>query len=134
MADEDSDGISSAEECRKAQAHGTQWQMEYPSTPGNCHHVLMGHMYHQYGKPLIRMTPKSILSDLLYASAYFETHRSTSFKEVLPATSNNTLPLKSARKFALYFSKVHRDMPKKRDATQNTPNDFALVRIEQHGS
>jgi 2-oxoglutarate dehydrogenase E1 component len=100
-------------------------QVCYPSTPAQYFHVLRRQMKRRFRKPLVLMTPKSLLRDPLCVSTV-EDLVSGRFLEVIDDTRAD--PAK-VRRVVLCSGKVYYDLLKYR--TQEAIEDVALVRIEQ---
>ena len=101
-------------------------QVCYPSTPAQYFHILRRQMKNAIQKPLVLMTPKSLLR-LPEAKSPKEEFIGGSFKEVI---DDNTADKKgSIKKVLLTSGKVYYDLIKYR--SDNKINDTAIVRIEQ---
>jgi len=101
-------------------------QVCYPSTPAQYFHLLRRQMKRKFRKPLIVMTPKSLLRLPAASSSLDEFGKGTQFNEVL---SDPTVPLKNARRVILCAGKVYYDLVKRREAMECT--DISIVRMEQ---
>ncbi len=101
-------------------------QVCVPSTPGQMFHMLRRQMLQAFRKPLIVMTPKSLLRHELSVSALEELGRG-SFQKVIDEID----PVDASRVRRVVFSsgKVYFDLLKARRATGL--RDVALVRLEQ---
>jgi 2-oxoglutarate dehydrogenase E1 component len=100
-------------------------QVCYPSTPAQYFHVLRRQMRRNFRKPLVLMTPKSLLRDKAAVSLPSELV-SGHFQEVLgdPAADPGQV-----RRVVLCSGKVYYDLFKQR--LQDEVSDVALVRVEQ---
>ncbi len=101
-------------------------QVCYPTTPGQYFHLLRRQVKRSFRKPLIVMTPKSLLrSDL--AVSRIEDFTNAEFEEILPA------PLladpSEIKRIIVCSGKVYYDLLRYREA--NNISDAALIRIEQ---
>jgi 2-oxoglutarate dehydrogenase E1 component len=96
------------------------------TTPAQYFHVLRRQMKRSFRKPLVIMTPKSLLRspDCVSTEADFT---SGSFSEVLPGPL--ACPADKVSRVVLCSGKVYYDLLKHRDA--NGLKDAALVRVEQ---
>jgi 2-oxoglutarate dehydrogenase E1 component len=95
------------------------------TTPANYFHVLRRQMHRNYRKPLIIVTPKSLLRHKLAVSNIEDfTDKSGGFKHVIDDTTVNK---SNARKVVLCSGKVYYDL-----LEANKINDVALIRIEQY--
>jgi 2-oxoglutarate dehydrogenase E1 component len=101
-------------------------QVCYPSTPAQYFHVLRRQMKSAVQKPLVLMTPKSLLR-LPEAKSPKEDFLNGSFREIID--DDSVTKKDSARKILLTSGKVYYDLIKYRK--DNKINDTAIVRIEQ---
>lgn len=95
------------------------------TTPANYFHVLRRQMHHNYRKPLIVMTPKSLLRHKLATSSLAEFNTNTHFQEVIP----DPLPPSAIRRLILCSGKVYYDLLEKRE--EEKIKDIAIIRLEQ---
>jgi 2-oxoglutarate dehydrogenase E1 component len=101
-------------------------QICIPSTPAQIYHLIRRQMLRSYRKPLIVMTPKSMLRHKLVVSS-LDDLANGSYQLVIPEI--DTLQSKKVTKVLLCSGKVYYDLLiKRRD--QNIEN-IALIRIEQ---
>jgi 2-oxoglutarate dehydrogenase E1 component len=100
-------------------------QVAYPSSPAQYFHVLRRQMKRPFRKPLILMTPKSLLRDKL-ASSPVQDFISGRFHEILDDASVEPARV---RRVVLCSGKVYYDLLKERTASE--VSDVALVRVEQ---
>jgi 2-oxoglutarate dehydrogenase E1 component len=101
-------------------------QVVVPSTPAQMFHMLRRQMLRPIRKPLIVMTPKSLLRHELSVSALEDLTRG-SFSTVIDEVED--LPAAQVRRVVFCSGKVYFDLLKAR--RRETPRDVALVRIEQ---
>jgi 2-oxoglutarate dehydrogenase E1 component len=94
------------------------------STPANYFHILRRQMLRSFRKPLVIMTPKSLLRHKMCVSQLSEFLPGTSFRKVIDDTE-----VKKARRVVLCSGKVYYDLVEAR-AAKNI-KDVAIVRIEQ---
>jgi 2-oxoglutarate dehydrogenase E1 component len=99
-------------------------QVCYPSTPAQYFHVLRRQMKRNFRKPLILMTPKSLLRHKACMSPVDDLTRGT-FAEVI----DDTFESSRVRRVLLCSGKVYYDLLEKRQADKI--EDVALVRLEQ---
>jgi len=99
------------------------------STPANYFHILRRQMRRNFRKPLILMTPKSLLRHKLCVSSLADMGPNTSFHRVLPDTEKTLLADHKIRRVVLCSGKVYYDLYEARAA--QTIRDVALVRVEQ---
>ncbi len=101
-------------------------QVVIPSTAAQYFHVLRRQLKRQVRKPLIVMTPKSLLRDPLVASSLEEMTGGT-FKLLIPEIEP-TAP-RDVNRVVFCSGKVYYDLLAARRASER--NDVALIRIEQ---
>jgi 2-oxoglutarate dehydrogenase E1 component len=102
-------------------------QVVYPTTPAQQFHLLRRQMRHEPRKPLIVMTPKSLLR-LPAATSRLEDLTNGRFEPVLDDPVTSASP-EAVRRLVLTAGKLYYDLKAARDAASR--NDVALVRIEQ---
>jgi len=100
-------------------------QVCYPSTPAQYFHVLRRQMKRNFRKPLVLMTPKSLLRDRAAVSP-LEDLTSGHFQEVLDDTTADPARV---RRVLLCSGKVYYDLAKER--AREKAQDVAIVRVEQ---
>jgi 2-oxoglutarate dehydrogenase E1 component len=100
-------------------------QVCYPSTPAQYFHVLRRQMKRDFRKPLVLMTPKSLLRDKMAVSPVAELVEGR-FREVL---DDATADPGRTRRVVLCSGKVYYDLYKQRQ--HEGANEVALVRVEQ---
>src|SRR5262249_14939500 len=100
-------------------------QVVYPSTPAQYFHMLRRQMKRRFRKPLIVMTPKSLLRDKLCVSPVQE-FTGARFQEVLDDAEADPTRV---RRVVLCSGKVYYDLYKQRAVVG--ASDVALVRLEQ---
>ena len=99
-------------------------QIANPTTPAQLFHLLRRQVLRKWRKPLIVMTPKSLLKMPLSSLADFATG---AFRRVLPdATVHSTADV---RHVLLCSGKVYYDLAKRRDELKR--KDVAILRLEQ---
>ncbi|RBP49327.1 2-oxoglutarate dehydrogenase E1 component [Arenicella xantha] len=101
-------------------------QVCYPSTPAQMFHMIRRQMVRPYRKPLIVMTPKSLLRHKLSTSTLEELH-SGEFQNVIPEIDK--LVDKKVQRVVFCTGKVYFDLLEQRRADEI--DDIALVRVEQ---
>lgn len=99
------------------------------STPANYFHILRRQLHRKFRKPLILMTPKSLLRHKLCVSTLKELSSGTHFQRVISETQTLVKDDK-IRRIVLTSGKVYYDLFESR-AAQNI-NDVAIVRLEQY--
>ena len=100
-------------------------QVVYPSTPAQYFHLLRRQMKRDFRKPLIVMTPKSVLRRKEAVSPV-EEFASGRFREVIDDPTNP----ERARRVVLCSGKVYYDLVAHREAA-NKARDVAIIRLEQ---
>ncbi len=105
-------------------------QVCYPTTPAQYFHMLRRQMHRSFRKPLIVMSPKSLLR-LPACTSTTEELTTGGFKAVLddPAFGKGGFDKKKVTKVLLCTGKVYYDLLKRRE--QIDQQDTALVRVEQ---
>jgi 2-oxoglutarate dehydrogenase E1 component len=101
-------------------------QVCIPSTPAQMFHMIRRQMLRKYRKPLIVMTPKSLLRHKNSVSALEELSNG-SFKLVIPDSSGTES--KDVKRVVFCSGKVYFDLDEAREI--NKPSKVAIVRIEQ---
>ena len=104
------------------------WQVVNPTTPANYFHVLRRQVRRNFRKPLVVMTPKSLLRHKLCVSDLADMGPNTTFHRVLPETGKLVADDK-VRRIVLCTGKVYYDLLAER--TERGIDDIALVRLEQ---
>jgi 2-oxoglutarate dehydrogenase E1 component len=98
------------------------------TTPANYFHVLRRQVRRSFRKPLIIMTPKSLLRHKLAVSSLADLATGSSFHRVLPEAHQLTAGDK-VRRVVLCSGKVYYDILAERE--KRGVNDIAIIRIEQ---
>ncbi|MFT5137157.1 MAG: 2-oxoglutarate dehydrogenase E1 component [Arenicella sp.] len=101
-------------------------QVCYPSTPAQMFHMIRRQMLRPYRKPLIVMTPKSLLRHKLSTSTLQELH-SGSFQTVIPEIDK--LTDKNVKRVVFCTGKVYFDLLEQR--REDKIKDIAICRVEQ---
>ena len=101
-------------------------QVCVPTTPAQIYHLLRRQVIRPLRKPLIVLTPKSLLRHKLAISTLEELAEG-SFQTVIPEI--DTLDPKNVTRLVLCSGKVYYDLLEKRRAEGR--EDIAIVRIEQ---
>ncbi|HTQ72027.1 MAG TPA: 2-oxoglutarate dehydrogenase E1 component [Acidocella sp.] len=98
------------------------------STPANYYHALRRQLKRNYRKPLVLMTPKSLLRHKLCVSPLADFAEGTGFKFVLPET-DELVAADKVKRVVLCSGKVYYDLLAER--RERGIKDVALVRLEQ---
>src|SRR3989440_9765559 len=101
-------------------------QVCVPSNAAQIFHLLRRQMLRPFRKPLVVMTPKSLLRKKEAASS-IEELANGSFQTVIPDTT--TVDEKSVKRIIACCGKVYYDLATKRIETQRS--DVAIIRVEQ---
>jgi 2-oxoglutarate dehydrogenase E1 component len=104
------------------------WQVINPTTPANYFHALRRQMRRSFRKPLVVMTPKSLLRHKECVSTLADFGPGTSFRRILAETDQLTEDLK-VRRVILCSGKVYFDLVAER--RKRKIDDIAILRIEQ---
>ena len=103
-------------------------QVCMPTTPANYFHVLRRQMHRPFRKPLIVMTPKSLLRNKECVSTLAEMGPGSSFRRIMIETDQLTDAAK-VRRVVLCSGKVYFDLVAER--RKRKIDDIAIMRIEQ---
>jgi len=115
---------------------GDNWIVANCTTPANYFHILRRQLHRSFRKPLILMTPKSLLRHKLAVSNAAEFTDGSSFHRILwddaqKGQSDTTLAADDKiRRVVMCSGKVYYDLLEERDARGLT--DVYLMRVEQY--
>ncbi|MEX0701959.1 MAG: 2-oxoglutarate dehydrogenase E1 component [Planctomycetales bacterium] len=101
-------------------------QIAYPTTPAQYFHLLRRQVLRPWRKPLVVMTPKSLLRHREAASSVEDCATGT-FRRVVPDDSQ--IPAETVNRILLCTGKVYYDLRAKREELGRS--DVAIVRVEQ---
>ncbi|HEX9995981.1 MAG TPA: 2-oxoglutarate dehydrogenase E1 component [Abditibacterium sp.] len=101
-------------------------QVCYPTTPAQMFHLMRRQVLRKWRKPLVVMSPKSLLRHLECISS-LEDFEIGTFQRVLPDTGGRVGP--DVKKVLLCTGKIYYELDKEREARQ--ANDVAILRVEQ---
>jgi 2-oxoglutarate dehydrogenase E1 component len=96
------------------------------TTPANLFHLLRRQLAYKYRKPLVIMSPKSLLRHAECVSDISEFYTNTKFEEVIDDTK---VDAKKVKRLILCTGKVYYDLDAKRE--EEKIDDTAIVRVEQ---
>jgi len=99
------------------------------TTPANFFHVLRRQLHRKFRKPLIVMTPKSLLRHKLAISKLDDFAKGTHFQRVIPETQK-LADDKKIKRVIFTSGKVYYDLFEERE--KRGIQDMALVRVEQY--
>ena len=114
---------------------GDNWIVANCTTPANYFHILRRQLHRSFRKPLVLMTPKSLLRHRLAVSRLEEFAKGSSFHRVLwddAQYGNSTTELapdEKIRQVVICSGKVYYDLLEERDA--RGVDDVYLLRLEQ---
>lgn len=98
-----------------------------PSTPASHFHMLRRQIHREFRKPLIVMTPKSLLRHPLARSSLSEFAEGTTFKPVIG--EHEDLEAKKVKRLIFCSGKVYYDLIQRR--TEKDITNIAIARVEQ---
>jgi 2-oxoglutarate dehydrogenase E1 component len=112
------------------------WQIANCTTPANYFHILRRQLHRQFRKPLVLMTPKSLLRHKRAVSNLEQLGPGTSFHRLLwddaqflPDQAIKLVPDDQIRRVVLCSGKVYYDLYDERE--KRGTNDVYLLRVEQ---
>jgi 2-oxoglutarate dehydrogenase E1 component len=97
------------------------------TTPANFFHILRRQVHRDFRKPLIIMSPKSLLRHKLAISAISEMDKNTSFKPVI--TETVTIEKSKVKKLIFCTGKIYYDLYEARN--KNNLSNIIITRIEE---
>ncbi|MGI4776409.1 MAG: 2-oxoglutarate dehydrogenase E1 component [Janthinobacterium lividum] len=100
----------------------------YPTTPASLFHMLRRQIYSKTRKPLIVMTPKSLLRHKLAVSNLDDMGTGTSFLPIIDELDNNMKP-HNVKRVIFCCGKIYYDLIEMR--VKNNISDIAIIRFEQ---
>merc|ERR1712137_956880 len=103
------------------------------TTPANFFHLLRRQLHRNFRKPLIVMTPKSLLKSSNCVSNIEDFGPGTEFTRVYPDQGENMVDDAKVRRVILCTGKVYYDLVQERAtrAGENEQSDVAIIRLEQ---
>jgi len=104
------------------------WQVCNITTPANYYHALRRQMRRNFRKPLVIMTPKSLLRHKRCVSDLEDMTENTSFQRVYGETGKIAAPAK-VRRIVVCSGKVYYDLLQARE--EKNIDDVAIMRVEQ---
>lgn len=129
MCDDDPDVAPDMDPDTSKQVQDCNWQVVNASTPANYFHVLRRQVTREFRKPLVIMTPKSLLRDNTCRSDLSEFADGTMFRRVIPEESPYIAPPEKVRRLIFCSGKVYYDILKERSI--RNIDDVAIARVEQ---
>ncbi|MGC0371508.1 MAG: hypothetical protein DGJ47_000197 [Rickettsiaceae bacterium] len=100
----------------------------YPTTPASIFHLLRRQVLSKHRKPLIVMSPKSLLRHKKAVSNFADIDQGTSFKAVIDEI-NKKIAVNKVRRVIFCSGKVYYDLLEQRDARDVA--DIAIIRLEE---
>lgn len=112
------------------QLHDCNWVVANCSTPASLFHILRRQIALPFRKPLILMTPKSLLRHPECKSSFDDMSEGTVFKRLIPEEGPAAENPNNVRKVAFCTGRVYYDLLKER-RDRGLEKDIAIVRLEQ---
>ena len=112
------------------QLHEINWFIMNLTTPANLFHALRRQIALPFRKPLIIMTPKSLLRHPDAKSSFDDMVEGTSFRPLIPDTGVVTDNPDKVKKVLFCTGKIYYDLVKERDA-KDLSDTIAINRVEQ---
>nr|AHB50494.1 oxoglutarate dehydrogenase [Mayetiola destructor] len=131
MSSDDSDYFPpESDEFAIRQLHDINWIIANCSTPANYYHILRRQIALPFRKPLILMTPKSLLRHPEAKSEFSKMTEGTEFLRVIPEEGVSAQSPQSVKKLIFCSGRVYYDLTKARK-DRGLESDVAISRIEQ---
>jgi len=99
------------------------------TTPANFFHVLRRQLGRPFRKPMVVMSPKSLLRHPKCVSDFADFYTETKFHEVFDDSAVTTAKLKKVKKVLFCSGKIYYDLLERKEADKR--EDVAIVRMEQ---
>jgi len=128
LCDDDPDFIPEMESTGVKQIQDVNMQVVIPSTPANYFHLLRRQIRRDFRKPLICISPKSLLR-LPQCVSDISAFTDSGFQRLIGETSEDLLPEEEIRRIIFCAGRVYYDLVKAR--TDKAMRDIAIIRIEQ---
>ncbi|XP_075233720.1 oxoglutarate dehydrogenase Nc73EF isoform X8 [Lycorma delicatula] len=119
-----------SEEFAVRQLHDINWIVANCSTPANYFHILRRQIALPFRKPLILMTPKSLLRHPEAKSSFDQMTENTQFLRLIPDEGPVSENPGSVKRVVFCSGKVYYDLKKARDE-KKLNDSIAITRIEQ---
>ncbi|XP_046743343.1 2-oxoglutarate dehydrogenase, mitochondrial isoform X5 [Diprion similis] len=119
-----------SEEFAVRQLHDINWIVANCSTPANYFHILRRQIALPFRKPLILMTPKSLLRHPEARSSFDLMTEDTHFLRVIPEEGPATQNANNVKKLLFCSGKVYYDLTKARKEKQ-LEDSVSIARVEQ---
>ncbi|KAG7462444.1 hypothetical protein MATL_G00184860 [Megalops atlanticus] len=112
------------------QLYDCNWIVVNCSTPANYFHVLRRQILLPFRKPLIILTPKSLLRHPEARSSFDDMTTGTRFRRILPDEGPASESPENVRRAIFCTGKVYYELAKERKQ-QDLESDVAIIRLEQ---
>lgn len=131
MSEEDEHTIPEKEENSDIkQIYNSNWIIANVTTPANYFHILRRQIYLNFRKPLVIMSPKSLLRHPLARSSFDDMLKGTKFKRMIFENGEASKNPSGVKKLILCAGKVYYDLFQERKE-KNLNSEIALSRVEQ---
>ncbi|NWX02007.1 OGDHL protein, partial [Caloenas nicobarica] len=131
MSNDDSDAYPEfSEQFEVSQLYECNWIVVNCSTPANYFHVLRRQILLPFRKPLIILTPKSLLRHPEAKSSFDEMVSGTTFQRVIPENGLAAHAPHDVKRVIFCTGKVYYDLVKERK-NQDLEKQVAITRLEQ---
>ncbi|XP_026815300.1 2-oxoglutarate dehydrogenase, mitochondrial isoform X6 [Rhopalosiphum maidis] len=112
------------------QLHDINWIVANCSTPANYFHILRRQIALPFRKPLIMMTPKSLLRHPEAKSSFDEMNEDTEFLRIIPEKGTAADNASNVKRLIFCSGRVYYDLTKAREE-HNLVDTVAIARVEQ---
>ncbi|XP_021697107.1 2-oxoglutarate dehydrogenase, mitochondrial isoform X5 [Aedes aegypti] len=119
-----------SEEFAIRQLHDINWIVANCSTPANYFHIMRRQIALPFRKPLVLLTPKSLLRHPEARSSFSEMTDGTEFQRIIPDASAASENPTSVKKLIFCSGRVYYDLTKARKE-RKLDSDIAISRLEQ---
>lgn len=131
MSNDDQDHFPKEDENFEIQQlHEINWFVANVTTPANLFHALRRQIALPFRKPLVLMTPKSLLRLPEARSSFDEMLEGTAFQRIYPETGVAAADPSGVKKLIFCSGKVYYDIVKEREKLELT-DKIAIARVEQ---
>uniref|UniRef100_A0A669Q564 oxoglutarate dehydrogenase (succinyl-transferring) n=1 Tax=Phasianus colchicus TaxID=9054 RepID=A0A669Q564_PHACC len=130
MSNDDSDAYPVSRFVKISQLYECNWIVVNCSTPANYFHVLRRQILLPFRKPLIILTPKSLLRHPEAKSSFDEMVSGTTFQRVIPENGLAAQAPHEVKRVIFCTGKVYYDLVKERK-NQDLEKQVAITRLEQ---
>lgn len=112
------------------QLHDINWIVANCSTPANYFHLLRRQIALPFRKPVILLTPKSLLRHPEARSSFDEMNEGTEFQRIIPDRGGAAQNPSGVKKLIFCTGKVYYDLKKARE-DKKLNDSVAITRVEQ---